>query len=280
MGGFDGLGLTGRVALVTGAGAGIGKEIARWLGRAGCVVAINDIDPKRADAAVAELAAEESIAAIAVPADVRDESAVAAMVATTIDLLGGLDVAVNNAGMNAGRRPGRIQDLSAADAMAVIVQNLLATTICCAAEARAMTDGGSRTGAHDGIILNVSSGETTRPAPGLQSYGAAKAAINHLTLTLAAELGPWGIRVNSIAPGTTLTETVRAAFTDAHVAAVVESVPLRRMTEPDELGRLAVLLASDLARCVTGQFILADAGAFLSRSRPANLSLSDPALRQ
>ena len=122
---------------------------------------------------------------------------------------------------------------------------------------------------HGGVILNVTSGETTRPAIRLAPYGAAKAAINHLTQTMAVELGPHAIRVNSIAPGTTLTEQVRKTFPESHVAAILESIPLRRMTEPEELGRLALFLASDLARSVTGQFMLADAGAILSRSRPA-----------
>jgi NAD(P)-dependent dehydrogenase (short-subunit alcohol dehydrogenase family) len=125
-------------------------------------------------------------------------------------------------------------------------------------------------GGQGGVILNVSSGETTRPAPFMSAYGAAKAAINHLTQTMAVELGPQGIRVVAIAPGTTLTETVRATFDDDHVAALIEANPLRRLTEHDELARLSVFLASDLARCITGQLILADAGAYLSRSRPAN----------
>ena len=111
---------------------------------------------------------------------------------------------------------------------------------------------------------------STRPAPSLSSYGSAKAGINHLTQTMAVELGPHGIRVNAMAPGTTLTDEVRRTFSDEHVDRLIRSLPLRRMTEPSELGRLAVFLASDLARCVTGQFILADAGAFLSRTRPAN----------
>jgi NAD(P)-dependent dehydrogenase (short-subunit alcohol dehydrogenase family) len=89
---------------------------------------------------------------------------------------------------------------------------------------------------------------------------------------MAVELGPQGIRVLAVAPGTTLTETVASAFDDEHVAALVAATPLRRMTEHDELGRLVVFLVSDLARCITGQLILADAGAFLSRTRPENPS--------
>ena len=121
-----------------------------------------------------------------------------------------------------------------------------------------------------GVIINVSSGETTRPSPLMAAYGAAKAAVNHLTQTMAVELGDQGIRVLAVAPGTTLTETVADVFDDDHISALVASTPLRRMTEHDELARLVAFLASDLARCITGQLILADAGAFLSRTRPEN----------
>lgn len=258
------LGLQGRVALVTGAGAGIGREIAIWLARAGCRVAVNDIDSERA-AATAKLIREAGGEATSVVANVREERAVAEMVDRARAFGGRLDIAVNNVGMNAGRPMTSFIDLEADDIRAVIEQNLLATSICCVAEAKSMVAAGA-----GGVILNVSSGETTRPAPSLSTYGSAKAGINHLTQTMAVELGPHGIRVNAMAPGTTLTEEVRRTFSEAHVRALVESLPLRRMSEPDELGRLAVFLASDLARCITGQFILADAGAFLSRNRPAN----------
>jgi NAD(P)-dependent dehydrogenase (short-subunit alcohol dehydrogenase family) len=257
---------TGAVVLVTGAGAGIGREIARWFVRAGAAVAVNDLDAGRAEAAASALAADEGGTVVAVPADCRDVDDVGAMVASTVDALGRLDVAVNNVGMlPPGRGVGPFVELDGAHWRDVVDQNLVATALCARAEAQALLDGG-----HGGVILNVSSGETTRPSPGNAAYGAAKAAINHLTATLAVELGPAGIRVNAIAPGTTLTETVRAAFTDEHVDAIVRSTPLQRMVDPDELGRLAVFLASDLARCITGQLILADAGAFLSRTRPPN----------
>lgn len=255
--------LAGKVVLVTGAGAGIGRGIAGWFARAGCRVAINDIDAARAAESETLIRAAGGDAR-AYAASVRDESAVDAMITSIRRELGGLDVAVNNVGMNAGLPATFFPEWRAADFREVVEQNLLATGICCLAESRAMLEQG-----RGGVILNVTSGETTRPALRLAPYGAAKAAINHLTQTMAAELGPHGIRVNAIAPGTTLTEEVRKTFSDAHVAAVLESIPLRRMTEPEELGRLALFLASDLARNVTGQFLLADAGAFLSRSRPA-----------
>jgi NAD(P)-dependent dehydrogenase (short-subunit alcohol dehydrogenase family) len=255
--------LTGKVALVTGAGAGIGREIARWLARAGCDVAVIDLDAERAAPGV-EAVEGEGRRGLAVAADVRDAAAVESMVAATIAGLGRLDVAVNNVGLMGDAPQSAFADLVAEDVRSVIDRNLVATILCCVAEAKALQEQGD-----GGVILNVSSGESTRPALRLAAYGAAKAGINHLTQTMATELGPDGIRVLSIAPGTTLTQTVRPVFSDEHVERVIESLPLRRMTEPEELGRLAVFLASDLARCITGQFILADAGAWLSRTRPS-----------
>jgi len=161
----------------------------------------------------------------------------------------------------AGRTPGPFADVALDDAWAVIEQNLHATYRCCHAESRHFVSQG-----RGGVIINVASGEATRPAIGLASYGAAKAGIVHLTTTLAAELGPRGVRVNAIAPGTTYTNDVESALGPELFDAISKSTPLQRVCEPDELARLCVFLASDLARCITGQFILADAGAHLGRT--------------
>ena len=256
--------LSGQNALVTGAGAGIGSEIARWLARAGARVAVHDVRVEQASEVVRSISLEGGDA-FAVIADARDDDAFTAAIDDTVRRFNGkLDIAVNNVGMYGNASPGPFMSLDADHWRELIDQNLVVTALAAAAEARHMSSTGG------GVILNVSSGETTRPAPFMSAYGASKAAINHLTQTMAVELGPHGIRVNAIAPGTTLTETVRDAFDDAHVQALVDATPLQRMTEFDELGRLSVFLVSDLARCITGQLILADAGAFLSRSRPAN----------
>lgn len=256
--------LAGKTALVTGAGAGIGAEIARWLARAGARVAVADVRAGHAREVVSSIESDGGTAAVIV-ADCRDDDQIERMVEEATERLGGLDIAVNNIGMTAGRANSLVVDMDGAFWRDLVDQNLVLTALCGRAEARVMLDQG-----RGGVILNVSSGETTRPSPYMGAYGAAKAGINHLTQTMAVELGPSNIRVIAIAPGTTLTEVVRAAFDDARVAAITESNPLRRMTEPDELARLAVFLVSDLARCITGQLILADAGAHLSRSRPPN----------
>ncbi len=257
---------SGRVALVTGAGAGIGREIARWMARAGAAVAVNDVRAEHAAGVVAEIEAEGGTA-VAVVADCRDDAQVDAMVRETVERLGGLDFAVNNIGMiPKGRTVKPFVEYRGDDWRDIVEQNLVLAALSARAEAEAMLAAGTA-----GVIVFVSSGETTRPSPLNSIYAASKAALNHLVTSMAVELGPAGIRVLAVAPGTTLTENVRAAFTDEHVAEIVASTALRRQVEHDELARLCVFLASDLARCITGQLILADAGAFLSRTRPPNL---------
>jgi NAD(P)-dependent dehydrogenase (short-subunit alcohol dehydrogenase family) len=255
--------LSGTSALVTGAGAGIGAEIARWLARAGSSVSVADV---RADQAIGVVHAIEAEGgrAQAIVADCRRDEEVERMVDEAAAAYGGLDIAVNNIGMMAGRGPGPSTTLDGAYWRDILDQNLVLTALCARAEARVFLDQG-----RGGVMVNVSSGESTRPSPFMTAYAASKAAINHLTQSLAVELGPSGIRVVAVAPGTTLTETVREGLTDDLVEATVASTPLQRMTEPDELARLTVFLASDLARCITGQLILADAGAHLSRTRPS-----------
>jgi 3-oxoacyl-[acyl-carrier protein] reductase len=255
---------SGKAVLVTGSGAGIGREIARWFARAGAALAVNDVREANAAAVVAEIEAEGG-KAVPVIANCRDDTQIERMVADTVASLGGLDVAVNNIGNYSKQVPKPFLEIDGEYWRDLIDQNLTLTALCGRAEAAAMIAAG-----HGGVIINVSSGETTRPSPNMAPYGASKSGINHLTQTMAVELGPLGIRVVGIAPGTTLTETVRAAFDDDHVADIVASTPLRRMVEHDELARLSIFLASDLARCITGQLILADAGAHLSRTRPPN----------
>ena len=256
---------TGKVALVTGAGAGIGREIARWLARAGAHVVVNDVRAEHAAAVVHEII-DTGGSASAHVADLRDDAAIDDMVAVVVDQHGRLDLAINNIGMYPpGRAPQPFTAGRGEDYRDIIDQNLVLAALCGRAEAEAMAETG-------GVILFVSSGETTRPAPFTSIYAAAKAGLNHLVTSMAVELGPSGIRVLAMAPGTTPTETVAAAYSEERLAAIAASTPLGQPVEPDELARLAVFLTSDLARAITGQLILADAGAFLSRTRPPNQS--------
>jgi NAD(P)-dependent dehydrogenase (short-subunit alcohol dehydrogenase family) len=256
------LGLTGRRALVTGAGVGIGRGIARWLAMAGCDVAIADRDAASLADAADEIACEGT-KVVPLEADVRDPERVRALVDQVTEVLGGLDVAVNNVGSLAGRPTTPFLEADDDYLRDVVEQNLFVTMWCCHAEAAAMVAASTA-----GVIVNVSSGESSRPSVNIAPYGAAKAAINHLTSTLAIELAPHGIRVVAVAPGTTLTPVVRDALDDATVDQLVAAHPLGRLTEPDDLARVVVALASDLGRAVTGQLVFGDNGAHLSRNRP------------
>lgn len=256
------LGLTGRRALVTGAAIGIGLGIAEWLALAGCDVALVDRDADALADAAAVVGAHGT-RVVTVVADLATAGGADAAVGTVVAELGGLDVAVNNVGSLGGRTPVRFLDADPDDLVGIVDQNLTVTVWSCRAEARAMVDAGTA-----GVIVNVSSGESTRPSVTMPTYGAAKAAINHLTATLAVDLAPHGIRVVGVAPGTTLTPVVRAAFDDETVARYAAAHPLGRLSEPADLGRLVVALASDLGRAVTGQVVFGDNGAHLSRNRP------------
>ncbi|MGA4543158.1 SDR family NAD(P)-dependent oxidoreductase [Uniformispora flossi] len=257
-----GIDLSGRTALVTGGGAGIGRAICLRLARAGADVAVADLREEAAEE-TAELVKGEGVRSLAVRADATDAGAVAGMVEAVVAGLGSLDIAVNNVGMTAGHGAAAFVDWTPDAVRDVVGVNLLATAYSCQAEARAMIAAGG-----GGCIVNVSSGETTRPAPGLAPYGAAKAGINHLTQTLAVELAPHRIRVNAVAPGTTLTAQVAATLSEEFQAGLLKAIPLGALSEPDDMAKVVLFLCSDLAGHTTGQFVLSDNGAFLSRSRP------------
>ncbi len=260
---------SGKAALVTGAGAGIGRQTAIWMARAGADIAIIEKRAKEAEA-VAEEIAGLGVKVHIVLGDARDDERLCEMVAESAEKMGGLDFAVNNIGMLGPEGSGSWLDMTPSQFRDAIEQNLILTAVACQKQAQIMKENFKGDFSLDaGVILNISSGETTRPSPHLAGYGAAKAGINHLTQTLAVELGAYAIRVNAIAPGTTRTEQIKSAFSDEQYQKFVDATPLKRETYPEELARLAVFLTSDLARCITGQLILADAGAHLSRSRPS-----------
>ncbi|MCF2531087.1 SDR family NAD(P)-dependent oxidoreductase [Yinghuangia soli] len=256
--------LAGQTALVTGAGAGIGRAIAVRLAQAGANVAVTDIVATAAHE-TSELVRAEGREGLALVGDMTDPRRVDDMVEETVRHFGALNIGVNNVGMLGKHGAAPYLDWSSQAMADVVAGNLLATMYSCQAEAAAMIPAG-----RGGVIVNVSSGETTRPAVQLAPYGAAKAGINHLTQTLAIELAPHRIRVNAAAPGTTLTQKVAEAFSAEHRAALQASIPLDgEFSAPEDLADLVLLLASDLAAHTTGQFLLSDKGAFLSRSRPA-----------
>ena len=249
----DFFGLQDKLALVTGAGNGIGRACALRLAEAGCHVAVADLDPESAGD-TAERVRALGRRALALATDVRDREAVRAMVDDCQRELGGLDVCVNNAGGMVGHPTGPFLEARPEFVDDALDLNLKAVFACCQSEARAMIDRGA-----PGSIVNVSSLGGVRSVRGVSAYGAAKAGVINLTRTMAVELGPHGIRSNAIAPGTTVTQAVEE-HVGRRMAKTAQANPLRRLAEPLDMANAVLFLASDLSAYVNGQLLCVDGG--------------------
>ncbi|MFF5989989.1 glucose 1-dehydrogenase [Prauserella flavalba] len=245
--------LTGRQALVTGSGQGIGEAIALAFAEAGADVACVDKDGALAER-TAEAVTRHGRRAIAIAADVTDADAVEAAVQRTVAELGGLSVACNNAGIAIGDVPS--ERLDPGHWRRVVDVNLTGVFLCAQAEARVMLAQGG------GAILNTASMSATIANRGLlqANYNASKAGVAHLTKSLAVEWADRGVRVNAISPGYTLTPlTARPEVAELREA-WARDIPLGRMATVDDLMGPAVFLCSDAARYCTGVDLLVDGG--------------------
>lgn len=243
--------LAGRTAIVTGAGAGIGKGIALAFADHGAGVAVLERDPVSAARTVAEIESAGG-RALAAPIDVRDGAAVADAVATTAATLGGVDVLVNNVG---GTFEAPFLDVSEKGCAALIATNLTSVLHGTRAAAPLMIAGG-----RGASIVNIVSSEGLRAAPGFAIYAACKAAVISFTKTMALELAEHRIRVNAIAPDICMTEGLDAMLSESDRARHAHVVPLGRAAVPAEVASVAVFLASELAAYVTGVTIPVDGG--------------------
>ncbi len=243
--------LAGRTALVTGAGAGIGRGIAQAMARFGARVAVLDRDGETADRTAGDIVAAGGDA-LAVVADAREADAVAAALDATAARFGLVDVLVNNAG---GVFATSFLDAAAKGWQALWRANLESVMHCTQLVARRLVATG-----RPGSVITVVSIEATRAAPHYAAYAAAKAGAVSLTRTLALEFAPHGIRVNAIAPDICLTEGLAAMVPPAERARWAHIVPLGRAAAPDDIAGAAVFLASDLARYVTGITLHVDGG--------------------
>ena len=226
--------LDGKVALVTGAGRGIGQALARGLAAEGALVHVTDLERP------------EARGGLALACDISDRAAVRALFAE----IERLDVLVNCAGVT-GWIDVADPDESTWDT--VIDTNLKGTFFCSTEAAALMRPRGG------GSIVNISSVVAARGLDGLSAYGATKGGINALTIQLAAELGPHGIRVNAVAPGATNTERNLEDDPD-YVEHWAPLIPLRRVAEPEDVVGPVVFFASDESAHVTGQVLYVDGG--------------------
>ena len=251
--------LAGKGAIVTGGAVGIGYAIAHRLAEAGARVLIVDIDGEKAIQASKELKScgywAESLAC-----DVSQEKAVESMVGKAVGMLGSIGILVNNAGIYP-KIP--LAEMTEKNFDAVISVNLKGTLLCSRAASQKMVEQG-----RGGCIINIASIEAIHSSgDGMTAYAASKGAVLSLTKSLAHELGKHDIRVNAIAPGSIRTEGIRSVFSasasgesKARLKAFMSRMLLGRMGEADEIGRVALFLASDMASYVTGSMVVVDGG--------------------
>lgn len=237
--------LTDRVAVVTGGGSGIGRGIANGFAAFGARVAIWEQDDDTAASAAAE------VGGLACTTDVRDPDQVDAALARTTEALGPVSILVNNAG---GVFWAPLLDGTPNGWDALLRSNLGHVLLCTQRVARSMVAAELA-----GSIINVTSIEGTRAAPGFAAYAAAKAGVINLTKTAALELAPQGIRVNALAPDVIVTEGLLGLAPDVERVGG-RAVPMGRTGTVDEMAGAAVFLASELSGYVTGQTIHVDGG--------------------
>jgi 3-oxoacyl-[acyl-carrier protein] reductase len=242
--------LKGKVALVTGAGSGIGQATAMLFAREGADVAVNDINLSSAEQTASAIL-QMGRKAIAVKADVANESEVVSMVERVIKELGGIHILVNNAGIGGG---GPVLDSSVDSWDRVNAVILRGTYLCSRQAGRWMVNQNS------GKILNISSIAALRFRANMSAYASAKAGIINFTRALALEWAPHNINVNCIIPGgikTPMTQKLLATFTPQTIK---DQIPLGRIGEPEDIAKAALFLVSDDSSFITGAALPVDGG--------------------
>jgi NAD(P)-dependent dehydrogenase (short-subunit alcohol dehydrogenase family) len=244
--------LAGQTAVVTGGGRGIGRGISLALAEAGANLVISGRTAETLESTAKEIAGLGADVLVH-PCDITSQDAIDGLVAASLDRFGAINCWVNNAGSASAGDVGPLIDLAEDQWDRVVDLNLKWTFFAAQAAARAM-------GEHGGSIINISSRSGSQPCPYTGQYGAAKAGVENLTATMAVEWGHLGIRVNAIAPGVVVTENSQSMRRESTRRRQIETVPLRRLGEVEDIGPLAVYFASDESSWVSGSVVQVNGG--------------------
>ena len=241
--------LDGAVALVTGAGAGIGRAIAETFAGAGAAVTVSDLKAEAAEEAAEAIKAAGG-RAIGLACNVTQEADLVGVVEKTVEAFGGLTILVNNAG-GGGPKP---FEMSMDDFRWAYALNVFSVFRLCQLAAPHMETAGG------GAILNITSMSGDNKNQRMASYGSSKAAESHLTRNIAFDLGPKNIRVNAVAPGATRTAALQSVLTPEIEATMLKHTPLKRLGEPADMANAALFLCSPAASWVSGQVLTVSGG--------------------
>jgi len=245
--------LEGKRALVTGGNSGLGAAIALALAEAGAKVAINYVGHTEAADALVKTIKQKSGEAISIEADVSDPKAVANLFQQMDKAWNGIDILINNAGIDGTSAKGWEADIVAW--RKVVEVNLFGAFYCAREALKRMVPQQS------GVVLSTTSVHEEIAWSGYSAYTASKAAVSMLTKTLAQEAAPHGVRVLAIGPGAIKTTINKAVWSDPKsMKDLMEKIPLKRIGEPDEIARMVVVLVSDVASYVTGRTVFVDGG--------------------
>lgn len=245
--------ITGRVAIITGAGQGIGRAFAKSLAASGAIAVIAEMNEAKANAVAAEIAAEGG-KALSVTTDVADEASIARLIDTVTAKFGGIDILINNAGIFSTLEMRPFDQIPVAEWERVLRVNLTGPFLCARAVLPAMRK------AKRGRIINMASGAVRLGRPNYLHYIATKSALIGMSLSMARELGADGITVNAILPGATFTEIERKTVTPAQKDKIVAMQCIQRAETPQDLIGTMLFLASDASEFLTGQSINLDGG--------------------